>query len=299
MAGGISRAHLAETFAPDARALKMLSSITRWSDDAVLRAIAREIESEGIPVIDPVPLMDDAIAKPGVMAGPEPGEKKLRDLALAFTIARNLGGSTSDRASRCVAASCTRSRRPREPMRRCVVPRPSRAKDSSSERSPNPGQDLRFDRPAIGPATIELLNGNRRGNARHRGRQMPHPRARAHSRDGAGLQASRCTAMTEIRAAVVGAGRLGSLHAAKYAALPGVRLTHIVDIDASRAAQLASLYRRGFGDPLSRTSINRLMSSRSPRPESRISKSRPICCAPDATCCWKNRWQPPSKMRAR
>jgi predicted dehydrogenase len=48
--------------------------------------------------------------------------------------------------------------------------------------------------------------------------------------------------MPEIRAAVVGAGRLGSLHASKYAALPGVRLTHIVDIDASRAAQLASLY---------------------------------------------------------
>jgi predicted dehydrogenase len=48
--------------------------------------------------------------------------------------------------------------------------------------------------------------------------------------------------MREIRAAVVGAGRLGSLHAAKYAALPGVALTHIVDVDAKRAAQLASQY---------------------------------------------------------
>jgi predicted dehydrogenase len=48
--------------------------------------------------------------------------------------------------------------------------------------------------------------------------------------------------MREIRAAVVGAGRLGSLHAAKYAAIPGVKLTHVVDIDAARAAQLASQY---------------------------------------------------------
>jgi predicted dehydrogenase len=48
--------------------------------------------------------------------------------------------------------------------------------------------------------------------------------------------------MREIRAAVVGAGRLGSLHAAKYAALPGVKLTHVVDIDANRAAQLAAEY---------------------------------------------------------
>jgi predicted dehydrogenase len=48
--------------------------------------------------------------------------------------------------------------------------------------------------------------------------------------------------MREIRAAVVGAGRLGSLHAAKYAALPGVKLTHVVDIDATRGAQLAAQY---------------------------------------------------------
>jgi predicted dehydrogenase len=48
--------------------------------------------------------------------------------------------------------------------------------------------------------------------------------------------------MREIRAAVVGAGRLGSLHAAKYSALPGVALTHIVDLDTNRAEQLASQY---------------------------------------------------------
>jgi predicted dehydrogenase len=48
--------------------------------------------------------------------------------------------------------------------------------------------------------------------------------------------------MREIRAAVVGAGRLGSLHAGKYAAIPGVTLTQVVDVDATRAAQLATQY---------------------------------------------------------
>ncbi len=38
---------------------------------------------------------------------------------------------------------------------------------------------------------------------------------------------------------MVGAGRLGSLHAAKYAAIPGVRLTHVVDIDTGRAERVA------------------------------------------------------------
>lgn len=45
--------------------------------------------------------------------------------------------------------------------------------------------------------------------------------------------------MPELRAAVVGAGRLGTLHAAKYAALPGVKLAWAVDLDAARAEQVA------------------------------------------------------------
>jgi predicted dehydrogenase len=45
--------------------------------------------------------------------------------------------------------------------------------------------------------------------------------------------------MPELRAAVVGAGRLGTLHARKYAAIPGVKLACVVDIDRSRAEALA------------------------------------------------------------
>src|SRR5580700_8660568 len=45
--------------------------------------------------------------------------------------------------------------------------------------------------------------------------------------------------MAELRAAVIGAGRLGTLHARKYAAIASIKLAHIVDIDAERAAALA------------------------------------------------------------
>ena len=42
-----------------------------------------------------------------------------------------------------------------------------------------------------------------------------------------------------LLAAVVGGGRLGTLHARKYAAIEGITLTHVVDIDAERAGALA------------------------------------------------------------
>src|SRR5271163_3147342 len=45
--------------------------------------------------------------------------------------------------------------------------------------------------------------------------------------------------MAELRAAVIGAGRLGTLHARKYAAIAGIKLAHIVDIDLERARALA------------------------------------------------------------
>jgi predicted dehydrogenase len=49
-------------------------------------------------------------------------------------------------------------------------------------------------------------------------------------------------AMSELRAAVVGAGRLGGLHASKYAAHPEVKFQFVTDIDRARAEQLASQY---------------------------------------------------------
>jgi len=46
--------------------------------------------------------------------------------------------------------------------------------------------------------------------------------------------------MAELRAAVIGVGKLGALHARKYAALDGVRLAAVVDLDAARARQIAA-----------------------------------------------------------
>ena len=158
MAGGISRARLVDSFAPDARAMKMLASITRWSDDAVLRAIARESESENIEMIDPVPLMDDALAKPGAMTGAVPDESKLRDLDLAFTVARSLGAfdigqSVAVRGGVVYAVEAAEGTD--AAMRRAAS---VAGKGLIIAKVAKPGQDLRFDRPAIGPATIELMN---------------------------------------------------------------------------------------------------------------------------------------------
>jgi len=56
-------------------------------------------------------------------------------------------------------------------------------------------------------------------------------------------------AMAELRAAVIGVGKLGALHARKYAALNGVRLVSVVDLDTARVRQIAAeCQTAGLGD---------------------------------------------------
>ena len=157
MAGGISRSRLKDSFAPDARAMRMLSRIGRFSDDAVLRGVAEEVESEGIPIIDPVPLIAKSLARPGLAAGPEPTQAQLKDLDLAFDVARQIGNFDIGQTVAVrdgVVASVEAVEGTDAALRRAAQ---LVGKRLVVAKSAKPGQDLRFDRPAIGPGTIGLL----------------------------------------------------------------------------------------------------------------------------------------------
>jgi hypothetical protein len=157
MAGGISRARLKDSFAPDARALTMLAGIGRFSDDAVLRGVAREVEAEGIRMIDPVPMIEHWLAGAGVTAGPAPTLAQMRDLDLAFAVARRLGsydiGQTVAVRDGMVAAVEALEGTDAALRRAAALVGAGLVVAKAAK----PGQDMRFDRPAIGPATVELL----------------------------------------------------------------------------------------------------------------------------------------------
>jgi UDP-2,3-diacylglucosamine hydrolase len=157
MAGGISRARLKDSFAPDARALKMLAGIGRFSDDAVLRGVAREVETEGIEMIDPIAMIEHWLARAGVLAGPEPTPAQIRDLDLAFAVARRLGsydiGQTVAVRDGIVAAVEALEGTDAAIRRAAALVGAGLVVAKAAK----PGQDMRFDRPAIGPATMQLL----------------------------------------------------------------------------------------------------------------------------------------------
>ena len=157
MAGGISRVRQQSAFAPDARALKVLARIGRLSDGAILRGLAEELESEGIAVIDPVFLLDRAVVEPGRLAGPEPSSAQLEDLSLGFRVLRALGPFDVGQAVAVkdgVVTAIEAVEGTDAALRRAAA---FGAKGMVIAKAAKPEQDLRFDRPAIGPNTITLL----------------------------------------------------------------------------------------------------------------------------------------------
>ncbi len=157
MAGGISRARLRSSFKPDGRALAMLSRIGKFSDDAVLRGVAGELEADGIEVIDPVEHFGLALAEAGLLAGPEVGAAALGDIGLGFAVARALGNFdigqvVAVRDGVVVAVEAVEGTD--ATLRRAAsLYGPGLVVAKASKVS----QDLRFDRPAIGPKTIRLM----------------------------------------------------------------------------------------------------------------------------------------------
>jgi len=153
MAGGIRKATLLEHFAPDERAQRMLQRLTDFGDDAVLRGVAAEIESEGIPVVESTLFLSSLLTPVGPLTEAIPDKPQWDDIRKGVAVAKALGrfdvGQTvvvragvvlAVEAIEGTDAAIRRGGRPG-----AVVVKVSK-----------PQQDLRFDVPAVGADTPDV-----------------------------------------------------------------------------------------------------------------------------------------------
>jgi hypothetical protein len=159
LAGGVGKPELLRDPArlrPDARALALLARLRDRGDDALLRAVARELESEGLPVVESTKYLGRRLTHPGPIAGPEPTAEQTADLRLGLRVAYGLGlhdvGQTvvvkrgTVLAVEAIEGTDAALRRGAELGGPGVV----------VVKAAKPHQDLRFDVPVIGPDTLEL-----------------------------------------------------------------------------------------------------------------------------------------------
>jgi DUF1009 family protein len=156
MAGGIRKAALMEHFAPDERGVRFLSRLETWSDDAVLRGVAAELEGEGIQVVESTLFLESILTPEGMLAGREPTDSQWRDVRYGVEVAKGIGrwdvGQTVVVKSGVVLAVEAIEGTDEALRRGGALGRGGAVAVKVSK----PAQDLRFDVPAVGPHTVEV-----------------------------------------------------------------------------------------------------------------------------------------------
>ena len=157
MAGAVNKPAALDV-KPDFRAAKLLFKLAgNKGDDAILRALAGELQSEGIAVLRPDDLVPGLVTCPGVLTKNPPDAETWRDIRIGWTAAKAVGSLdigqcvvvrngiiTAVEAIEGTDAAIARGASLGGPG--CTV-----------VKTRKPGQDARLDLPSIGAGTVALL----------------------------------------------------------------------------------------------------------------------------------------------
>jgi DUF1009 family protein len=157
MAGGIKKTRLFQGGMPDLRAAALLAKMLYKKDDSILRAVAAELESEGITVRESTLYLDNILAPAGILTRRKPSKDERLDIEFGWQMAKEIGkldiGQTvvvKNQAGLAVEAIEGTDEAIRRGGRLC-------GKGAVVVKICKPQQDLRFDLPAIGMQTIQTM----------------------------------------------------------------------------------------------------------------------------------------------
>jgi UDP-2,3-diacylglucosamine hydrolase len=157
LAGGFVRVQALARLRPDFGLLRVAARLRSVRDDALLRAVAEDFEAHGIRIVSAASYLTELLAPAGRLAGPELDETARRDIALGGEVAAALGRADVGQtvvvkdghvlALEAVEGTDACIRRGAALGGRGVV----------VVKRLKPGQDERFDLPAVGPRTLEVM----------------------------------------------------------------------------------------------------------------------------------------------
>jgi DUF1009 family protein len=157
MAGQVKHVQIFSRAVPDARMLKVLLKLPRRNTDSLIGAIASELRSEGIELVDSTYFLQDYLPKPGVLTRRQPDKHEQEDIDYGLEIAReiahlDLGQTIVVRAKACVAIEAMEGTD--ETIRRAgnLVKR-----KLTVIKLAKPNQDMRFDVPVVGVPTLTTM----------------------------------------------------------------------------------------------------------------------------------------------
>jgi DUF1009 family protein len=170
MAGQVKHVQIFSRAVPDARMLKMLLRLPRRNTNSLIGAVAAELASEGIDLIDSTFFLQDYLPGIGTLTRRQPNAAERADVEYGLEIARemarlDLGQTIVVRGKACVAIEAMEGtdetiRRAGELLRGGKQTQKKLRLTSGALtvlKLSKPDQDMRFDVPVVGVPTIETM----------------------------------------------------------------------------------------------------------------------------------------------
>ena len=158
MAGKVSKTLLYKSkITPDLRAVRLLFSLKDRKDDSILLALAKELEGEGIALLDITRFTSKLLTPEGVLTKTRPTGEQWKDIEFGWKIAKEIGrldiGQTVVVKNQAVMA-VEAIEGTDEAIRRGGI---LADKGAVVVKVSKPNQDMRFDVPAVGLKTLETM----------------------------------------------------------------------------------------------------------------------------------------------
>ena len=157
MAGQVKHAKIFSGIIPDLTLLSVLTKLRARNTDALISAVAEVLRDEGIELLNSTAFLDPLLAKPGTLSRREPTPEELEDFAYGYSMADAIAaldiGQTIVVKDKAVVAV--------EAMEGTdvVIARAGEIAGPGTRvvKVAKPKQDMRFDVPVVGVATIEAM----------------------------------------------------------------------------------------------------------------------------------------------
>jgi hypothetical protein len=167
MAGKVTHVSIFGGIMPDLRAAKLLFTLKDKKAGALLGALADELKKDGIELVNSATFLEHLLPAPGVLAGPKPGVDVMKNIEFGWKAAKAIAdldiGLTVVLKDRVVIAveamegtdSCIR--RAGSVLRAGGAAAGKRLPGLAVVKVARSSQDMRFDLPVVGLATLESM----------------------------------------------------------------------------------------------------------------------------------------------
>jgi hypothetical protein len=167
MAGQVKHKQIFSSIRPDWRLAKLLLNLRTRSTDMLLGAVAKVLGDEGIELISSTAFLEPLLAEEGVLTVRAPDEDERKNIEYGLTVAHavagfDIGQTVVVAAQACVAVEAMEGtdaaiERAGELMRTLEDDASTLDRRLTVVKVAKPNQDMRFDVPVIGMATVEAM----------------------------------------------------------------------------------------------------------------------------------------------